>query len=313
MVKRNMETFLEMQNDPFWSEKLANFFVFAVVAQYKSIRTAAKNMYISPQALNKQVSTLEKKLGMPLIQRSPRGFQLTAYGELVCNYAADLLHNAKQLKDNLKNMYTERNHPLRLAYSDNLNDSALYMHMVEFQAENPQCKAKIFRGNFSQVMEVACEKEHYLVVTTRPSNTEGFDVTVLHKAKYYLLMSKNHPLSKMSSINLQDLADTQLILSGELLRVNQDIVKYCTKKKLPLSIHLETRGFAQGINLCRQDKGVMLIVDYIEDQIGIEDLVQIPGLSGLSNLELVLLIRKDMECSLMENKFIEHMKAYSQK
>ena len=108
MVKKSLEAFFEIQRDPFWSEKLTNFFTFAIAAQYKSIRIAAAKMCISPQALNKQITALEKKLGMTLLNRSPRGFQLTTYGELVDQYAMNLFRDAQQLKSNLSAAYAEK-------------------------------------------------------------------------------------------------------------------------------------------------------------------------------------------------------------
>ena len=192
-----------------------------------------------------------------------------------------------------------------------MSGTALHMHIVDFQHENPQCKAEIVRDNYDGVMKFACGDEPYLTITTRPTNTEAFDVIILHKVQYHLLMPKGHPFSKHKIINLNDLGDTMLILSAELFRANQYLMKHFTEDKTSINLYLEAGGFQAGLELCRQGAGVMLLADYVETQFDIDDLAKVPSQSGLSDLELVLLVQKNAEYSLLEHKFIEHMKTYA--
>ena len=54
--------------------------VFTVVAQKKSFTSAAKHLEISKSAVSQQVSTLEKELGVRLLNRTTRELSLTAVG-----------------------------------------------------------------------------------------------------------------------------------------------------------------------------------------------------------------------------------------
>ena len=312
MSRKSMESFLKIHDEVFWSEKLSSFFTFAMTAQYKSIRVAAKNMYISPQALNKQLSALEKKLDFPLFLRSPRGLQLTGYGEVVYDYTIELLQITQTLKRDLTNLYAEQNHLLRVAYTSNLRDTPLHAHMVDFQIENLQYKTKMPHGSYEEIMTLARGDVPYLTIVNRPSDTSAFHVTVLHKVHHCVLLPKNHPLAGQKYIDLDNLGETCLILSAELFRTNQNLIGYFTEKKIPIDLHLETGGFEAGLALCRAGKGIMLITDYVEAQLNTEEFVQLPAHGGLSNLEVVLLMRKNMEYSPLEHKFVEYMKAYSQ-
>ena len=309
--ENNVPSYFEMQDDPFLSGKLSTLYTFAVVSQYRSIRAAAQELFISPQALNKQIAALEEKIGLPLIQRSPRGFQLTSYGEYVSRYASGLLTEMQQFRRDLAAMHAENNHALRLAYSTNLYDTSLHMYMMDFQGEEPSCKMRSLRRNFDQTMEIANGSEPFVTVTTRPAITGNFDITVLHNARYYLLAHKETHLSSRKEIDISDLKETPLILCSEFFRANQYLLKYCTEQKVSLNSHLETGGFQAGLERCRQYKGAMLIADYIENQLDAEGFVKIAPKSGLFSLELVMLVRKDLEYSLMERKFIDYMKAYS--
>ena len=304
-------SYFEAQNDPFLAGKLSSLYTFAVISQYKSIRAAAQEMYVSPQALNKQIAALEKKLGLPLILRSPRGFSLTNYGEHVYRYASSLLHDTQQLRYDLTAMHAENNYLLRLAYSHDFSDTPLHMYMMGFQDKEATCKMNSMCQNFDQTMELANGDEPYVTITTRPAHTANFDVTVLHHAQYYLLTHEDAPLSKLEGIDISDLGDTPLILCSEFFRANQYLLKYCTEQKISVNTYLEAGGFQAGVELCRKNKGALLIADYVEEQINTEGFVKVVPRNGLFSLELVMLVRKDLNYSLMERKFVEYMKTYS--
>ena len=310
MDENNITSYFEVQDDPFLSGKLSALYTFAEVSRYKSFRAAAQEMYVSPQSLNKQISALEKKLGLPLVNRSPRGFSLTDYGKHVYQYTSGLLRDMQQLRLELTAMYVENNHILRLAYSNNLYDTSLHMYMMDFQDEEPGCKIKSLRRDFDQIMEIANGKEPYITVTTRPAVTDNFDMTILHTAQYYILMHKENPLAEFDGIEISDLGETPLILCTELFRANQYLLKYCTEEKVSMNARLETGGFQAGLERCRQNKGAMLMADYIGVNIDLEDFVRVTPKSGFFSLELVMLVRKDLDYSLMERKFIEYMKMY---
>lgn len=54
---------------------------FLTAAETGSFSKAAGRMYVSPQALTKQIGLLEDELGGILFDRSPQGVKLTAFGE----------------------------------------------------------------------------------------------------------------------------------------------------------------------------------------------------------------------------------------
>lgn len=68
---------------------------FYEVAELKSISKAANNSHISQPALSHQLSKLEKELGAKLLERSNKGVKLTSQGEILYNYAREILisHN----------------------------------------------------------------------------------------------------------------------------------------------------------------------------------------------------------------------------
>jgi DNA-binding transcriptional LysR family regulator len=66
--------------------------LFALIVEAKSFNKAAKLADISPAALSKKISKLEKSLGVQLLYRTTRRLNLTEAGEVLYGHAKDINH-----------------------------------------------------------------------------------------------------------------------------------------------------------------------------------------------------------------------------
>ena len=95
---------------------------FVAIAESSSFSKAAQKLFITQPALSQQMSKLEEQLGVKLLERNTRSFQLTAAGW-------DLYHHAMQLLRELENtvnsvLTTDSlgfvNETIRIALEDNI-------------------------------------------------------------------------------------------------------------------------------------------------------------------------------------------------
>ncbi len=69
--------------------EIRHLLYFLESARAKSFSRAAKNLFVSPQAVSKGIQTLERRLGAPLFDRS-NGLHLTEFGATVLDEAQDV-------------------------------------------------------------------------------------------------------------------------------------------------------------------------------------------------------------------------------
>lgn len=74
---------------------------FTAVARHGSIREAADDLHIAQSALSRQIHKLEEELGVPLLQRHPRGITLTSAGEIFLRYARSSLSQVEKVRSEL--------------------------------------------------------------------------------------------------------------------------------------------------------------------------------------------------------------------
>ena len=75
---------------------------FLKAAETGSFSTAAQEMFISPQAMTKQINALEAELGGKLFTRSPQGVVLTRFGQFTQQKLAPITQDFEQIIDEVK-------------------------------------------------------------------------------------------------------------------------------------------------------------------------------------------------------------------
>ncbi len=78
--------------------------IFIAVAEHGSFSAAAKDLFVSHSTTSRAVSALENEFGVQLFDRGNRILGLTKAGESLLRDARELLENAAQLKDNIREL-----------------------------------------------------------------------------------------------------------------------------------------------------------------------------------------------------------------
>ena len=76
--------------------------LLVLVGERGSLTSAAGELGMSQPAASKRISTLERRLGLSLVERSRRGSVLTASGELVAGWARRVLDELAALQDGVE-------------------------------------------------------------------------------------------------------------------------------------------------------------------------------------------------------------------
>jgi len=120
---------------------------FARVAHHASFTRAAAELGVSPSALSQTVRTLEKKLGVRLLERTTRRVGLTELGQ---QFLADARPGLAALDHAVNGLDDARDRPtglLRLNFSRSAADALLMPYVAEFSALYPDITLDIHCSN----------------------------------------------------------------------------------------------------------------------------------------------------------------------
>jgi len=192
--------------------------IFIAVVENGSFTQAAKQFYVTPAAIMKQMNALEKRLGMILLKRNNQGIGLTAAGRSVYENGKKLRKNAEEMIAQAKIAETNDGIIIRIG-SSFLNPSKALTDLWEpLRSSYPQYKFNIVPFDDSS--------EHILSWIASVGNR--FDVIIgafnssqmLKYCDYYEIGSydlcvavpKNHKLAMREMLQLADLHGEHLMM-----------------------------------------------------------------------------------------------------
>lgn len=133
--------------------------VFVAAARYLNFSKAAQDLNISQPAVSKNIHELEVQTGRNLFERNGNRLLLTETGQMLLNYAQQLLGIYEQLNENLENLDGKIAGELRLGASTTISHYIIPEILADFHTRFPLIKIKTLHGNSRQVEEWLQQKE----------------------------------------------------------------------------------------------------------------------------------------------------------
>jgi len=116
---------------------------FAAVVEHGSFTAAAEALGISKPVVSKQVSLLERHLGVQLLQRTTRRLHLTQAGEIFASYSQRIMSDVREAEQSVLPLQSEPQGRLRISAPESLAMSLLPEILLSFQQQFPRIELDI--------------------------------------------------------------------------------------------------------------------------------------------------------------------------
>lgn len=108
--------------------------VLSAIAKTGSLSAASRAVGTSQQAVSARLTSIEAQVGVRLVTRTPRGTLLTPAGEVVAEWAEQVLDVAQRVDTGLASLRAERRSQLKVAASQTVAEHLLPRWLVSLQA-----------------------------------------------------------------------------------------------------------------------------------------------------------------------------------
>ena len=199
--------------------------MFQIVGEYSSISKAAQQLYISRQALTETMNKLEVEIGLPLLERSHNGVELTPEGQYLFTKGRSLLSEWQHIQEHL-HFIQSKDRSLRLGTNLALvSDSLAYRlvfgnvipcNVVLYNAPTNDCATMIKTGLLDVGYTLSLKNDPQLETISIESPAE----------ETYVLMSVDHPLANQATIDRHSLKGHRVLFPIEQTYSNQCIAEY---------------------------------------------------------------------------------------
>ncbi|MET8578467.1 LysR family transcriptional regulator [Streptomyces sp. NPDC005012] len=186
------------------------------VARLGSLGRAARELGISQPAASSRVRSMERHLGLALVDRSPRGSRLTDTGQLVADWARKVVEAAAAFDAGTRALQDRRDSRLRVAASMTIAEYLLPGWLIALSERRPGTAVSLHAGNSAEVARRVRSGEADLGFVEGLSVPEGLDSAVVAHDLLLVVVAPGHPWARRRRpVPGEELAGTPLILREE--------------------------------------------------------------------------------------------------
>ncbi|MFE0919887.1 LysR family transcriptional regulator [Streptomyces nigra] len=183
------------------------------VARLGSLGGAARELGITQPAASSRIRSMERQLGVALVDRSPRGSRLTDAGALVTDWARRVVEAAEAFDAGAQALRVRRDSRLRVAASMTIAEYLLPGWLLALRAQRPDTAVSLHAGNSAAVAERLLSGEADLGFVEGLTAPTGLDSVVIAHDSLIVVTAPGHAWARRRQpLDATELAATPLIL-----------------------------------------------------------------------------------------------------
>ncbi|MCM8710755.1 LysR family transcriptional regulator [Clostridium sp. SYSU_GA19001] len=239
---------------------------FIKVYEKKSISSAAKDLFITPQGLSKTIKQLETDLQVELFCRGTRGMEATEYGELLYARAKHICYLMDDIKKEISIMSREKSTiSVVVTYSASTAVPTKLLFGFSKLYPNVQMKLREFPDEYPIYKLFEEEADAGLIMGHEGIENCEYDLVV--SGEVVIAVPKNHPLSVKDEISVMDLENVPLVIKSVEEGKEHSFIDKCLEFGFTPHIEQELGNITTLHKLCEADGLAVVSVDFVEEAI----------------------------------------------
>ncbi|MBK8812197.1 MAG: LysR family transcriptional regulator [Acidobacteria bacterium] len=232
--------------------------VLVAVAQEKSFSRAAEVLNRTQPAVSQAIRRLEQEIGERLFDRSSKDGTLTLGGEILLDYARQMLNLRQTAQNAIKEMRDLHHGKVTISANEH---TVFYLLPVirEFRKLYPMIKIEVQRGVASRIpKEITAREVELGVVSFKPTDSSIVAVPVMTD-ELALIVAPGHPLAPRTSVSVKELGVETFIAHNAVSPYRQKVIETFEKNKTRLNISVELPSLEAIKRLVETGAGVALV------------------------------------------------------
>lgn len=278
---------------------------FTEVARLGSFSRAAEKVLRSQPAVSTQIRQLEQEYGQKLFDRSAKRVRLTPAGEVVLEYAQQMLALHGKSLHATADFHGVPSGTLSIGANEGTFLYVLPNVLAKYHKKFPQVKISVYRSFSHKVSEKVEQGAIDLGIVSMPVKSPQLKSVPVFRDRLFLMVGPNSPLFHRRSVTLEEFAQQPLIVSktGSIRKMME---KHLRPYRENLNITMELTSVVMIKRFVRDGFGVSLIcAAFARENVrrGEVRLLEVEGLELWRQLGLIY--RKDRSLPLVASSFLE--------
>jgi LysR family hca operon transcriptional activator len=233
---------------------------FVAVADAGSLTVAAeKKLHTAQPSLSRQIRDLEYEVGVPLMNRSVHGIELTAAGRAFLDHARLALTQAEAAAEAARRAAQRTKPTFAIGFQTGQEVDWLPRATSVLRDELLNIEIRV-SSDHSTTLADDLQRGKLDIAFLRREQKPDLEYKIVAKEPLVVILPSDHPLAEHKAIDPHDLVGETFIGISEIPRVLRAVINaYLKRTGIELKPHLEIDNFAMAISLVASTRGVALL------------------------------------------------------
>jgi molybdate transport repressor ModE-like protein len=182
------------------------------VVAHGSFSGAADALYLSQSAVSQQIATLEREVGMTLVERTRGGTKPTDAGRVLVQHADAAICRLEEAERELQAIAGLEGGEVRIASFPSASATLLTEAVGGFSRKHPKVRLAVADAEPEESLPKLRAGDLDIAVTfdypgTVAPGDRDIEHTLLLTEALYVALPKDHPLAERSAVDMRDLAE----------------------------------------------------------------------------------------------------------
>ena len=183
------------------------------VDEQGSLSAAARKIGMAQPNASRAVKELERKFGMPLLRRHPRGATLTPHGTVLAHWARRVLAETSSLLEVAQSLQSERSATLTVGASMTVAEHLMPRWLGALSGARPEVNIHLQVHNSVKVAELVLDGACDVGFIESPTVPPGLHSGTVARDRLVVVVPPSHPWARRRTpVTIAELAATRLVV-----------------------------------------------------------------------------------------------------
>ena len=284
--------------------EIQQLYYYMELCKQKNFTEAGYVCNMTQGALSKQIRKLENELGITLIRRNTRKFELSKEGEIFLSYAKKMTGTYEEM---LKNI--QKNQEIKIGCMPVLAPYHFARLVADFRKEYPDIKLVIDERIASDIQENSDRYDFLILRENMMEDQKKFRFSPLYDDKLCAVLYEKHPLYGRDRLQLKELKDDVFIFPERGSGSYEVFYKSCEKAGFEPKIAFEFPQANTIMSFVSEGVGVTITFSTVYREAKCAGVKMIPLEDELHSV-ISLFYRKNKPLDYAKKQFLNYVREH---
>lgn len=284
--------------------EIQQLYYYMELCKQKNFTEAGYACNMTQGALSKQIRKLENELGITLIRRNTRKFELSKEGEIFLSYAKKMTGTCEEM---LKNV--QKNQEIKIGCMPVLAPYHFARLVADFRKEYPDIKLVIDERIASEIQENSDRYDFLILRENMMEDQKKFRFSPLYDDKLCAVLYEKHPLYGRDRLQLKELKDDVFIFPERGSGSYEVFYKSCEKAGFEPKIAFEFPQANTIMSFVSEGVGVTITFSTVYREAKCAGVKMIPLEDELHSV-ISLFYRKNKPLDYAKKQFLNYVREH---